>query len=397
MAEAARLYGLLEASAARNAYQTKAIEHDISAYLPPRKRSQATTPPASRPIPCSLLEALIQVTKYGVPKPQSSDPLSAQFKVGLNQVLDILNRFIPRDAAVVVPTKHTKDFTNDLAVENCTRILSYRPNLDELRIIANSFGVSVNSPSMAGRFPVLSTSNLPEATPEEQTATASPARGTAMLNSIFKSVRVPEFRHKWMFWAEKGQQSTPKDKSAQSEEYASRPKPLGDQIVSVKEFYQYFNNIPVESLKLRDSIHLFHFGIKPVWEDPRNSKGGAWYFKISKDQAAQFWHEMCLLAVGDVLQGAVETKRACKSSNTIFDVHATNLMLAFNDDICGITYSVRWNAVQIAVWTRDASNEAGKDKLLATILAKLSDELHPKKADSYWYKAHSEHKGFIAQ
>lgn len=133
-----------------------------------------------------------------------------------------------------------------------------------------------------------------------------------MLNNIFKSVRVPEFRFKWVFWAEKGQQAPPKDKAAASEEYLTRPKPLGDQIVSVKEFYQHFNNIPVENLKLRDSIHLFHLGVKPVWEDPRNTRGGAWYFKVSKDLAAQFWHEMCLLAVGDVLQGAVETKRACK-------------------------------------------------------------------------------------
>jgi hypothetical protein len=314
MPEDACLYGFLEASAARNAYHNKALESDISAYLPFRKRSQVIATTARRQaIHCSLLEALIHVTKYGVPRPQPSEPLSDQFKVGLNRVFDTLNRIIPCDAIFIVPTKHTKDFTNDLAVKNCKRILSFRSNLDELRTIANSLGVSAHSPSMAGRFPVLSTSNLPEATPEEQAATASPARGTAMLNSIFKSVRVPEFRHKWMFWAEKGQQSTPKDKSAQSEEYGSRPKPLGDQIVSIKEFYQYFNNIPVESLKLRDSIHLFHFGIKPVWEDPRNSKGGAWYFKISKDQAAQFWHEMCLLAVGDVLQGAVETKRACKS------------------------------------------------------------------------------------
>ncbi|KAJ4339154.1 hypothetical protein N0V95_007839 [Ascochyta clinopodiicola] len=233
---------------------------------------------------------------------------------------------------------------------------------------------------MAGRFPVLSTSNLPPASAAEQSATASPARGSAMLNSIFKSVRVPEFRFRWMFWAEKGQQSGSKDKTAQVEEYASRPKPLGEQIISIKEFYQHFNNIPVESLKLRDSIHLFHMGIKPVWEDPRNARGGAWYFKVTKDVAPQFWHELCLLAVGDVLQGAVETKRA-----------------SFNDDICGLSYSVRWNAVQIAVWNRDADNETGREKLLAVILEKLSPELQPKKEDSYWYKAHNEHKGFIAQ
>lgn len=172
-------------------------------------------------------------------------------------------------------------------------------------------------PTMASRLPSLSTSDLPAASSSEASATASPARGTAMLNSIFKSVRVPEFKYRWQFWAEKGQQQPP-PKSASTttgaEEYANRPKPLGEQIISVKDFYQHFNNIPVDTLKLRDSIHLFHLGVKPLWEDPRNTKGGAWYFRIGKEQAGQFWHEICLLAVGDVLQGAVETKRACKYS-----------------------------------------------------------------------------------
>ncbi|KAF2190215.1 translation initiation factor eIF4e [Zopfia rhizophila CBS 207.26] len=232
---------------------------------------------------------------------------------------------------------------------------------------------------MAGRFPTLSTSNLPSATEEEVKNTASPARGTALVNSIFKQVRVPEFRFLWQFWAEKGQSgSAPSSKDkANSEEYASRPKPLGDTIASVKEFFQHYNNIPTDTLKLRDSIHLFHLGVKPVWEDSRNARGGAYYFRVSKDVAERFWLEICMLAVGDVLQGAVETKRE-----------------SFNDDICGISYSVRWNAVQIAVWNRDCENKAGKEKLLATILEKLSEDLKPKK-DSFWYKAHKEHKGFI--
>ncbi|KAF2011561.1 translation initiation factor eIF4e [Aaosphaeria arxii CBS 175.79] len=231
---------------------------------------------------------------------------------------------------------------------------------------------------MAGRIPALSTSDLPSASPQEASATASPARGTAMLNSIFKSVRVPEFRFRWQFWAEKGQQApaTSSDQQA-SEDFASRPKHLGEQIISIKEFYQHFNNIPTDQLKMRDSIHLFHVGITPVWEDRRNLRGGAFYFRVKKELAAKFWHEICLLAVGDVLQSAVETKRD-----------------AFNDDICGISYSVRWNAVQIAVWNRDADNEAGREKLLAAIIEKLSDDIKPQ--DSYWYKAHREHKGFVA-
>jgi hypothetical protein len=269
MAEAARLYGLLQASAERNAYINKALARDFSPYISSRKRPKTTTAPNPRPaISSVLLEALTHF----------DSPLSAKVESDLKHLLHLLDASIARDDAN-----------------------AQSPDT-----------ISLHSPAMAGRLPVLSTTSLPQATPEEQSATASPARGTAMLNSIFKSVRVPEFRHKWMFWAEKGQQAPAKDKSAPTEEYASRPKPLGDQIISVKEFYQHFNNIPVESLKLRDSIHLFHLGIKPVWEDPRNTRGGAWYFKIPKDQAAQFWHEMCLLAVGDGLQGAVETKRACK-------------------------------------------------------------------------------------
>ncbi|KAL1598418.1 hypothetical protein SLS59_006702 [Nothophoma quercina] len=343
MAEATRLIGMLRASAAHNANTDKSHQLETS------------------------------------PNPSKPDS-----RANLQRVLDLLRSSATRHLAPAPtrrqPTATTSDLQNDLAIANCKRILAARSNVTKLQAIALSVRTLPSTPKMAGRFPVLSTSNLPPASATEQSATASPARGSAMLNSIFKSVRVPEFRFRWMFWAEKGQQSAPKDKTATSEEYASRPKPLGEQIISIKEFYQHFNNIPVENLKLRDSIHLFHMGIKPVWEDPRNTRGGAWYFKVSKDVAPQFWHELCLLAVGDVLQGAVETKRA-----------------SFNDDICGLSYSVRWNAVQIAVWNRDAENEAGREKLLKVILEKLSPELQPKKEDSYWYKAHNEHKGFIAQ
>jgi hypothetical protein len=224
-----------------------------------------------------------------------------------------LKRIQPSGTNCPAPAENNRDslidVANDIAVANSKQIFSAAQDPVKLHRIALDLQIP-EAVTMAGRFPSLTTSNLPQASALEQAATASPARGTAMLNSIFKSVRVPEFRFKWQFWAEKGQQSsTSKDKTASSEDFASRPKPLGDQIISIKEFYQHFNNIPTDSLKLRDSIHLFHVGVKPLWEDPRNTRGGAYYFRIGKDVAEQFWHEICLLAVGDVLQGAVETKR----------------------------------------------------------------------------------------
>ena len=315
MNETIRIIGMLRASAAHNADHDKINEREAFFVSTDESSKKLRTAAAARkPLSVSLLEELIHASKHGLPYP--SEPLTYESKVGIDRILVTLNKAISRDAAVIIPSVQSKDTTqdlaNDLAIENSRRIFTARSNIKELKLISSNLGIPITSPTMAGRFPVLSTSDLPKASAEEQSATASPARGTAMLNNIFKSVRVPEFRFKWMFWAEKGQQAAPKDKAA-SEEYLTRPKPLGDQIVSVKEFYQHFNNIPVENLKLRDSIHLFHLGVKPVWEDPRNTRGGAWYFKVSKDLAAQFWHEMCLLAVGDVLQGAVETKRACKS------------------------------------------------------------------------------------
>ncbi|KAF2659636.1 translation initiation factor eIF4e [Lophiostoma macrostomum CBS 122681] len=380
MSETARLIGMLQASKA---------QRDSSAHCAPdieaAKRSTAdydTSSNTSTSIPCSLVDALeLAIAGSSLP-PKPTEPPSYNINVGLNRVFSALNRIISFTASsqefVRGPTEIALDITNDLAVETSKRIFAASKNPLEIETIARDLGIP-KIDNMAGRFPSLTTSNLPPASASEQSATASPARGTAMLNSIFKSVRVPEFRFRWQYWAEKGQQSAPsKDKSSSADDFASRPKPLGEQIISVKEFYQHFNNIPLDSLKLRDSIHLFHQGVKPLWEDPRNTRGGAYYFRVGKDVAPQFWHEICLLAVGDVLQGAVETKRD-----------------SFNDDICGISYSVRWNAVQVAVWNRDADNEVGKEKLLATILEKLSEEIQPKK-DSYWYKAHKEHKGFIA-
>lgn len=327
MAETARLISLLQTSSQRPYPEQPAGFSDFPTFsscpaVKPPSKTQDTVETKREPIPSSFVEALQHLANgHPLPTPPSHS-LSADFKVGLTAVLSKLNEILPLGATSATYVKQpTDDFANDLAVANCKRVFAAATEKANLEALITKLKIPIPSPSnpkfdtMAGRLPVLSTSNLPAATAQEASATASPARGSAMLNSIFKSVRVPEFRFKWQFWAEKGQQTTPGSKSdaaAGAEEYASRPKPLGEQIVSVKEFYQHFNNIPVDSLKLRDSIHLFHVGVKPLWEDPRNARGGAFYFRIGKELAPQFWHEICLLAVGDVLQGAVETKRECK-------------------------------------------------------------------------------------
>ena len=80
-------------------------------------------------------------------------------------------------------------------------------------------------------------------------------------------------------------------------------------ISDVREFWSVFNNFDVTKLPMRDSIHLFHKGVKPVWEDPRNEKGGCWTFRVPKDKVREFWVEVCMMAIGEKLQDAVASDR----------------------------------------------------------------------------------------
>jgi hypothetical protein len=83
-------------------------------------------------------------------------------------------------------------------------------------------------------------------------------------------------------------------------------------IGDVREFWEVFNNFDVTRLPLRDSVHLFHKGVKPVWEDPRNVRGGAWTFRVPKDKAKEFWSAIAMMAIGESLQEAVASKRLSK-------------------------------------------------------------------------------------
>lgn len=63
------------------------------------------------------------------------------------------------------------------------------------------------------------------------------------------------------------------------------------------------------------------------------------------------------------------------------------------DDICGLSFSARFNSNLITIWNRDGSNTLSINDILTTVLDKLSPELKPKEG-SYYYKKHSEHAGY---
>ena len=222
-------------------------------------------------------------------------------------------------------------------------------------------------------------SDLPGASAEEAAATTSPARGAEMRNFLqarLQKNRAPPLVHSWDFWHDRQDRSQQQSNGASGEAtYEDRLEVLAN-VDDVRKFWNVFNNFDISRLQLRDSIHLFHKGVKPVWEDPRNARGGSWTFRVPKAQASDFWKEVCMMAIGEQLQSCVETNRT-----------------TFRDDICGISLGVRFNSMLIQIWNRDGEHQEGVEKISNLVLENLSAEIKPREG-SYYYKKHSEHAGF---
>lgn len=236
--------------------------------------------------------------------------------------------------------------------------------------------------------PRLQVSSLSSADLSESNATTSPARGAEMRNFLqnrLQKNRAPPLVHSWDFYHDRQDRSqtspSPTTSSSGKGEgtgeaaYEQRLEHLAV-INDVRQFWNVFNNFDLSQLKLRDSVHLFHKGVKPIWEDPRNSRGGAWTFRVPKSQAQEFWKEVCMMAIGEQLQSAVESERE-----------------VFRDDVCGVSVGVRFNSCLVQVWNRDGAHEAGIERLREVVVGNLSEELRPREG-GFYYKKHDEHAGF---
>ncbi|AEO62634.1 uncharacterized protein THITE_2107031 [Thermothielavioides terrestris NRRL 8126] len=199
--------------------------------------------------------------------------------------------------------------------------------------------------------------------------------------NFLRTMRPLPTQHYWNVWFDRQQPpqqtgATKTDNSGSNNstgEYQAHLEQVGDRIASVQDFWRYNNNMPVDQIKMRESIYLFKSGFKPVWEDRRNILGGSWTFRVPKSIGPDVWTRVQLLAIGEKLQSALEE----------------------GDQICGVGLSVRFNSHLVSVWHRDASRRASIDGLLRCVLEELPPELRPK-PDNYFYKRHADHAGFRA-
>jgi len=73
--------------------------------------------------------------------------------------------------------------------------------------------------------------------------------------------------------------------------------------------------------------HIFKEGIRPVWEDEANKRGGKWIIRLKKGVADRYWEDLLLAIVGDQFMEAGE-------------------------EVCGAVLSVRSGEDVLSVWTK---------------------------------------------
>lgn len=86
-------------------------------------------------------------------------------------------------------------------------------------------------------------------------------------------------------------------------------------------------------LSVTSDYHIFKDGIRPVWEDDANKKGGKWIIRLKKGVADRYWEELLVAIVGDQFMEASE-------------------------EVCGAVLSMRKEEDVLSIWTK---NDGGRN------------------------------------
>lgn len=145
---------------------------------------------------------------------------------------------------------------------------------------------------------------------------AASATRRSLHQNIIGKLRPLPFQYHWTVWY---------DKYSDSRSYVNRLYVLHEDVADIATFYRVYNNYPWEQVRLRDTVHIFRMGIKPVWEDPENLNGGSWTFRVPKSKSQAFFHEVAILCISNELQTVVESG-TYRRSVFVFVEAATELM-----------------------------------------------------------------------
>ncbi|KAK2623656.1 hypothetical protein QTJ16_006837 [Diplocarpon rosae] len=134
-------------------------------------------------------------------------------------------------------------------------------------------------------------------------------------------------RHSWALWFR-----PPISKSNGFVEYEKTLHPIA-RFDTMEEFFTVYGHLKRPStLPLVSDYHIFKKGIRPVWEDDENKKGGKWIVRLKKGVADRYWEDLLFALIGDQFAEASE-------------------------EVCGAVLSVRNGEDILSIWAR---NDGGR-------------------------------------
>lgn len=174
------------------------------------------------------------------------------------------------------------------------------------------------------------TKNLELTSQDETNSNGSVEEGT---ENNQNSGPLHPLEYEWTFWYDK-RPAAGKRMKGEQDSYESNLRPIGT-FGTVEDFWRYYNHLVKPSrLEINSNYHFFKDGIKPMWEDEANSKGGKWVltFRGDKNLLDTCWENVVLGMVGETL-----------------DV---------DNEITGAVFSRRKAGDKIAIWNKTKDNEA---------------------------------------
>ncbi|KAF9917327.1 eukaryotic translation initiation factor 4E [Lobosporangium transversale] len=107
-------------------------------------------------------------------------------------------------------------------------------------------------------------------------------------------------------------------------------------VETVEDFWGVYNNVMKAcDLAINSNYHLFKQGIKPMWEDPANKRGGKWSIQLPRNKTISeidnIWLYTMLACIGEAFE--------------------------HENEVCGAVVSVRKAFFRIALWTRSSDNQ----------------------------------------
>jgi hypothetical protein len=134
----------------------------------------------------------------------------------------------------------------------------------------------------------------------------------------------------WSFWFDRYI-----GKGCTAQEYNEAMLHIAD-FGAICTFWSWFNNLPsAAEIDQSCTYHLMKKGIRPVWEDERNERGGSFSVKIPLSASVPVWKHLCVAAVSGQ-----------------FDLFLSSIQ----DSLCGVSFGMRKRDATVYVWNANAQH-----------------------------------------